>query len=274
LADRSFAAGAGVGDEAAEEDDLEAAGGQDTSMLGKLLQQQTLLLTHLARKQQDPLQMLLGGGTDGGDGDFKAGGIKGMAARQLLQEQFAKQPMKVYQRVRERLALARRKATRDLEPRDMYLHFQETVPLGNFKTLTYLAFLMAEMFEAAERGQSDELLGLLASGLVFCEQVAAEQGHTRLAWLLTCREDPPFALVEQRRAPRAEVPHGHLADPRWVAAQLGYLKDVDAIQERTSKSHAPRTAPVIPPGGGDEGPAKRPPRGRGKGGRQTEETTS
>ena len=269
------AAAAGAGAEVAEEDEPEATVGQDTSLLGKLLQQQTMLLTHLARKQQDPLQMLLGGGGEGGDTEFKTGGIKGMAARQLLQEQFAKQPLKVYQRVRERLALARRKGSaRELEPRDMYLHFQETVPLGNFKTLTYLSFLMAEMFEAAERGQSDELLGLLALGLVFCEQVASEHGHTRLAWLLTCREDPTFALVEQRKAPRAELPHGHLSDPRWVAAQLGYLKDVDAIQERTNKSHLTRPPPTVPPGGADEGAARRPPKGRGRGSRATDETTS
>ena len=67
-------------------------------------------------------------------------------------------------------------------------------------------------------------------GLVFCEQAANEQGHTRLAWLLTCREDPPFAVVEQRKAPRAEVPHGMPADPRWIATQLDYLRDVETIQ--------------------------------------------
>ena len=112
----------------------------------------------------------------------------------------------------------------------MWAHFQETVSLGNFKTLTYLSFLMAEMWEAAERGNQEELLSLLSLGLVFCEQAANEQGHTRLAWLLTCREDPPFAVVEQRKAPRAEVPHGMPADPRWIATQLDYLRDVETIQ--------------------------------------------
>ena len=39
--------------------------------------------------------------------------------------------------------------------------------------------------------------------------VANESGQTRLAWLLTCLDDPPFAMVEARRAP----------EPRWVGAQ-------------------------------------------------------
>ena len=69
---------------------------------------------------------------------------------------------------------------------------------------------------------------------------------------------PPFAVVEQRKAPRAEVPHGMLSDPRWVATQLGYLRDVETIQERTQKSHgqqpgARATSPDAPKGRGRRG---------------------
>ncbi|CAE7362816.1 unnamed protein product, partial [Symbiodinium necroappetens] len=149
----------------------------------------------------------------------------GMAARQLMIEQFAAHPDRVVLQVRARLAAAGRKSISELEPRDMYYHFAETVPLGTYKTLTYFSFLLAEMWEAAERGQAAEMISLLALGLVFAEQVANEQGHTRLGWLLTGRQDPPFAQVEQRRAPRPEVPHGMLADPRWIAANLAYLRD-------------------------------------------------
>ena len=137
-------------------------------------------------------------------------------------------------KVRERLAAARRKDVTSLESRDMCLHFQETVPLGTYKTLTYFSFLLAECWEAAEKGQAQEMVALIALGLVFAEQVANEQGHTRLGWLLTGRADPPFALVEQRKAPRSEVPHSMLADPRWVTADLAYLRDADLISERTN----------------------------------------
>ena len=134
----------------------------------------------------------------------------------------------------------------ELEARDMYLHFQETVPLGSFKTLTYLSF-------------RDEVASVIARGLMFCEQVANESGQTRLAWLLTCLDDPPFALVEARKAPRAEVPHGQLSEPRWIAAQLGYLRDAQLIQERNQATHhqappfsapAPQANPGNPKGKG------------------------
>ncbi|OLQ08922.1 hypothetical protein AK812_SmicGene7498 [Symbiodinium microadriaticum] len=168
-------------------------------------------------------------------------------------------PTLVYNKVKERLAQARRKpGVGDLEPRDMYLHFQETVLLGSFKTLTYVSFLLCTAWEAMENGRGDEVASIIARGLVFCEQVANESGHTRLAWLLTCLDDPPLALVESRKAPRAEVPHGMLADPRWIAAQLGYLRD--AQQERTSAVHGqPTTAPPNHP----EGPKSRGKRGKG-----------
>ena len=258
-----------------EDEDVPGACADDgeASALARILVQQTQILNQLAsssKKSSDPLQSLLGGG-GGGDDEAKIAGVRGMAARQLLREQFAAHPERVVAKVRERLALARRKGSvAELEPRDMYLHFQETVPLGTFKTLTYFSFLMAEMWEAAERNQGAELMSLLALGLVFAEQVANEQGHTRLGWLLTGRPDPPFSIVEQRRAPRPELPHGMLADPRWVTAQLAYLRDADLISERTTKVHLNLT-----PQGGQQGQddgTKGPGRGRGRKGKRTDQT--
>ena len=263
----------GAAPEGGEEDeDVPGAGADDgeASALARVLVQQTQILNQLSKKSSDPLQSLLGGG-GGGDDEAKIPGVRGMAARQLLREQFAAHPERVVAKVRERLALARRKGSvAELEPRDMYLHFQETVPLGTFKTLTYFSFLMAEMWEAAERNQGAELMSLLALGLVFAEQVANEQGHTRLGWLLTGRPDPPFSIVEQRRAPRPELPHGMLADPRWVTAQLAYLRDADLISERTTKVHLNLT-----PQGGQQGQddgTKGPGRGRGRKGKRTDQT--
>ena len=248
----------GVPEEDDEQDDAEPEDAADT--LTKLLAQQTKILTQLAavsKKPKDPLHGLLSSSSS--EEDPKLPGVKGMAARQLMIEQFAAHPDRVVLQVRSRLAAARRKDPADLEPRDMYLHFAETVPLGSFKTLTYFSFLLAEMWEAAERGQAAELASLLALGLVFAEQVANEQGHTRLGWLLTGRQDPPFSQVEQRRAPRPEVPHGLLADPRWIAANLAYLRDADLISERTNRSQQTTATPSGP------APPRDDPKGRGRG---------
>ena len=235
----NLAGGVGALAEDAEEADANEDVGDEGSALARVLSQQTKLLAALVssttKKASDPLSILGGGGTDE---ETKVPGIRGMAARQLLKDQIHKDPLKVYHKVRERLAQARRKgSTAALEPRDMFYHFQDVVPLGHYKTLTYFAFLLCDAWEAMEQGRSEEVMSLISLSLVFAEQVANEGGATRLGWLLTFRDDPPFSLVEQRRAPRSEVPHGLLADPRWVTANLAYLKDVESIQDRTAKSH-------------------------------------
>ena len=256
-----------LGDLPEEEEELDDAEPEDAAdqgdVLSRLLAQQTKILTQLAKKSRDPLHGLLSGSA--AEDDSKLPGVKGMAARQLMIEQFAAHPDRVVLQVRARLAAARRKSVSELEPRDMYYHFAETVPLGTYKTLTYFSFLLAEMWEAAERGQAAEMISLLALGLVFAEQVANEQGHTRLGWLLTGRQDPPFAQVEQRRAPRPEVPHGMLADPRWIAANLAYLRDSDLISERTNKSQQPPAAPSNPNANRDD------PKGKGRRGQRKQE---
>ena len=256
-----------LGDLPEEEEELDDAEPEDAAdqgdVLSRLLAQQTKILTQLAKKSRDPLHGLLSGSA--AEDDSKLPGVKGMAARQLMIEQFAAHPDRVVLQVRARLAAARRKSISELEPRDMYYHFAETVPLGTYKTLTYFSFLLAEMWEAAERGQAAEMISLLALGLVFAEQVANEQGHTRLGWLLTGRQDPPFAQVEQRRAPRPEVPHGMLADPRWIAANLAYLRDADLISERTNKSQQPPAAPSNPNANRDD------PKGKGRRGQRKQE---
>ncbi|CAE7945305.1 Abhd17b, partial [Symbiodinium sp. KB8] len=213
------------GDLPEEEEELDDAEPEDAAdqgdVLSRLLAQQTKILTQLAKKSRDPLHGLLSGSV--AEDDSKLPGVKGMAARQLMIEQFE-------------------------------IHFaghvlplrRDGASLGTYKTLTYFSFLLAEMWEAVERGQAAEMISLLALGLVFAEQVANEQGHTRLGWLLTGRQDPPFAQVEQRRAPRPEVPHGMLADPRWIAANLACLRDADLISERTNKSQQPPAAPSNP----------------------------
>ena len=148
-------------DEAEHEDTVGEA-----STLTRLLTQQTKILGQLATsniKQTDPLQNLLGGGGSSGE-DPKVPGVRGMAARQLLRDQFAAHPKKVVAKVRERLAAARRKDVTSLEPRNMYLRFQKTIPLGTYKTLTYFSFLLAECWEAAEKGQAQEMVALIALG--------------------------------------------------------------------------------------------------------------
>ena len=209
------------------------------NVLEQLLASQTRLLEKLASSkasQQDPLHLLAGSSSHDSDETSRASGVKGIAARQLLAESFRKNPEKVLKVFRERLAVARRKSgPEELEPRDLWLHMQETVPLGTHRTLTYVGFQAAAMFEALERGDLSRLKMLVALQAVFVEQSAYDGGALRLGHLLTCLEDPPFSQTELHRVAKVDFANGQLSDPRWLAAQLGYLRDVEVITDKAGK---------------------------------------
>ena len=219
--------------EDSEAEDFVPTGG---NVLEQLLASQTKLLKKLTTSkaaQQDPLHLLSASSTDE---TGRATGIKGIAARQLLSESFRKNPNRVLKIFRERLAMARKKAgAEELEPRDLFLHTQETVPLGTHRTLTYVGFQSAAIFEAIERGDMARLKMLVALQAVFVEQSAYNGGALRLGHLLACLEDPPFSQTELHRVAKVDFAHGQLSDPRWLTAQLGYLNDVEGIADKTGR---------------------------------------
>lgn len=209
------------------------------SILRQLLASQTAMLAKLTAAKTasaDPLNLLSASSSDIDDNYKQGSGVRGIAARQLLSDHFKKNPGKVVQCFRERLSLARRKSTvQELEPRDLWYHFQESVPFGNHRTLTYMGFMAASLFEASERGDHSRVQMLICLMAVFAEQAACDGGALRMAHLLTCLDDPPFAQTELHKTMRAELAHGQLSDPRWVATQLAYLRDLEQIGDKTSK---------------------------------------
>lgn len=210
----------------------------DGSTLEKILASQHKLLSALVSsktQQQDPLS-ILGSDSMGSEEAPRSTGVKGIAARQVLMDSFKRHPARVVALFRERLALARRKSSsQEVEPRDLWWHFQETVPLGTHKTLTHLAFISAAMFEAQERRDFARLQMLVVLQACFIEQAAYDGGSLKLAHLITCLEDPPWGQTELRKGVKMDLPHGQLSDPRWIATQLAYLRDLDGFQEKTSK---------------------------------------
>ena len=242
------------------------------STLEKLLASQSALLQRLVMakaQQSDPLS-ILGSATQEDPDMPKSSGVKGIAARQLLSDSFRRHPQRVVSIIRERLALARRKGSaKELEARDMWYHFQETVPLGSHKTLTYLAFISSAMFEAIERNDQPRLHMLAMLQAVFIEQAAYDGGALRLAHLLTCQEEPPFAMTELHKNVRSELAHAQLADPRWIATQLAFLKDLEGITDKSSKYVKPNSKPSD--AGGQDDPPNPRPKYRPKKNRKTQE---
>lgn len=227
------------GDEVVDEEDQEAEGLETGTTLEKILASQTLLLSKLAASKaalSDPLAMLTSGSSGEAEESVRHTGVKGIAARQILADSFRKNPEKVYKIFKDRLALARRKSSASsLESRDLWLHMQETVPLGTLRTLTYVGFQATAMFESIEQGDLERLKMLVCLQAIFVEQAAYDGGSLRVAHLLTCMEDPPFHQTEGHKVAKVDFPHGQLSDPRWLAAQLGYLRDVEVITDKTVK---------------------------------------
>ena len=235
----------GITADAAEEDlDGEPLEAEGSGTLEKLLSSQTLLLQHLVQaktRQADPLSMLSVGPSLESDDMPKSSGVRGIAARQLLVESFRRQPSKVVQIFKERLMLARRKGSiSELEPRDLWYHFQDQVPLGSHRTLTHMSFIAAAMYEAMERGDLERVKMLVVMQAVFTEQACYDGGGLRMAHLLTGLDDPPFSQTELHRTANPLYAHGQLADPRWVAANLAYLKDLEGISEKSGKYVRPQ----------------------------------
>ena len=77
------------------------------------------------------------------------------------------------------------------------------------------------------------------------------------ARLLTRIPDPPFSQTEGRRAPRADLPHGQLSDPKWIATSLAFLRDCDSIAERTYRTHEAFRSTGPPAKSGGKGKRKK-----------------
>ena len=121
----------------------------------------------------------------------------------------------------------------EMQPAHMRGYFERKVPLGAApRILTYMSYLGARMWELSETGQTSELATLISLAAVFCEQVAIDGGRGQVAWLLTGLQTPAFNLTQRNTQRLQEEPFAALADPRWMAAQLAYLKDLDWFVQR------------------------------------------
>ena len=164
--------------------------------------------------------------------------MRGYQARQQFQASLKRDPAAVYTAVRRRLAEAVETDEAFLPGAAMRTFFTNKVPLGSMRGLTYFAFATAQLWEAAERDdlERDDLAALKAQVAllaVYLEQVAVDGGRHQLGWLFTGMPNPPFQLVQAHSQRTQEDPVGFLVDPRWVAANLAYLKDVDYFESRT-----------------------------------------
>lgn len=149
----------------------------------------------------------------------------------------------------------------------MRAYLTQETPFGSYKTLTYLGFVLAQAFDWLMEGEDnlDRVKCLLALSCAAVDQVAIDGGSWTLASHLLCLPEPPWVYTTRNTPQYSQSPFSKLADPRWTAAIMGYLKDVDALksQRRPPGSNSHGAQDEKPPAGGR-------PRGGPKGGGKTE----
>ena len=100
---------------------------------------------------------------------------------------------------------------------------------------------------------------------VFCDQVAMDSGNSQLAWLMAGLPEPAVLGTAPRRR---DQPYSPLADPRWLAANIAYLRDLEYLSARVRSGNAGQqgsTHATQEETSGPRPPAKAKQRGKGGG---------
>ena len=190
--------------------------------------------------------------------ELRLPGAKGAAAMELLADLLRRQPGVFTASVeRAMLRAASHHPGAAAEPiASARAYLMHEVPFGSFRTLGFLGWGIATAWDHLRDGRIPEARAVLSLLLVAIEQVALDEGKWSLAWLLTHLPEPPWATMSRRPEAGALRPFARLADARWIAAAMGYMRDIERLQ---TARKGPAEAPI-------KGVAKGKGRGTGVGG--------
>ena len=77
----------------------------------------------------------------------------------------------------------------------------------------------------------------IAAGAAFLGQVALDGGALEVGWLHTGLTPPP---TQSNSVAQNRLPGSALMPPRWLSANLAYLRDIDYLAERTGGRGGPK----------------------------------
>lgn len=275
-----------VGEEEVEEDpmlaNMQAAMQQVTDPFQKMLMfqlhQTSQLVQSLAPKQTaDPLSAVLGG-TDSGSGSSSSGmSVKGYAARELFLKQLGddrKICALIKQHALQELGLPPERADGSL----LRTFLEHRVPLSDRKSLIQFGYILVAGWEAGHKTGNIQLQAFSGRMMMYVEQCALDEGKSNLAWLLTGLPEPNFQQLSLNRKRTTLTPFSKLAPPSWVAANVGYLRDVELFETRL-KQLTPGKGPSAPARDSDNEekpnrPKAKPKQKKPKGGKGAEASTS
>ena len=224
--------------EAVAEEEVEGGMGLDAQMFAdpmqKMLYLQMQQLSMMQKQMQsrqpaDALQAALSSGPD--SNSSSTGGIKGCLAREAF--------LKISDNLHQISAVVEANALQELGLQERHMtpgllreYLEKRVPLGTYRLLTQVGYLMAHAYEIGARTGNVELKGFGAKGMVYVEQTALDEGRTGLSWLLTGLPEPNYGQVQQTRAKTSIKPFSRLSAASWIAANVGYLRDLDFLEGR------------------------------------------
>lgn len=153
----------------------------------------------------------------------------------------------------------------------MRRYVERRIPLPKHRLLAHVCTLMAEGWATAYQSGNAEMLGFIGKAMIFCEQVALDQGRLQLAWLLTGLPEPNSQMMFSHRHRPGLKPFSRLSAPTWITANLAYLKDLDYIEGRMTSLGKNKQSPGGTPNATAEDKEKKKqqhPKGKGKGKQQ------
>ena len=206
-----------------------------------------------------------GGGSDSGN----TSGVKGCLARDTFIKQ--SQDLVRWGEVVRQNALTELGMSADREDSSVLRRYVERrIPLAEHKLLAHICTLLAEGWASAYNSGNAEMLGFIGKAMIFCEQVALDQGRLQLAWLLTGLPEPNSQMMFSHRHRPGLKPFSRLAAASWISANLAYMKDLDYLETRMltlQKQKQPKAEAQAE----DKNPKKGSPKGKGKGGKQPQQ---
>lgn len=214
---------------------------------------------------------------DGEAGAAQAQGARGFSRREAYLRALTDRPASFVDEFRVLLAREMEVGVERMEPGALRGYFERRVPLGESRLLAHFATLVAHLWELAETGRAAQLHAAVAAAAAFLEQTALDGGRLEVAWLLTGLPAPTAGLGPRPGRPE-QRPGSALVHPKWISANLEYLRDLDYLGSRTGAGsaaasssqgappptgppapRAPRPAPTRPVrkkgGGGQGGPS-------------------
>ena len=212
-------------------DPLDESAGHEAPIASALLAQSkalTALVAHMAGGA-DPM-------SDLASGSASSLSVKGSAARMKLQRELHGRSggffLKVQEAARRRMEPTAQLSNLPEELQRLPVMTRYLERFGGFrdqKTWGLVMWQLAQIFDLLASDQIEGAKDVLALLVVMVDQTVLDSGQPDLGWILSLQEDPPGPLFTAAQASTggAVRPCSHLADPKWLAVALSYVKEME-----------------------------------------------